>query len=116
MEEPTEVTLKKQRHNFDKKKTIETNIEALEIAFKVQGGHTPSPEEKVVMKNYAGWGGIKEVLLPINDLSSWNSTDQKVYNEILKLHDVLKKYTPEDEWLYNRYIQEIKSNTLSAFY
>jgi N12 class adenine-specific DNA methylase len=108
--------LKKQRTNFDKKKTIENNIEALEIAFKVQNGHTPSPEEITAMKNYAGWGGVKEVLLPINDISSWNTTDKKVYNEILKLHEVLKKNTPEDGWQYNRYIQEIKSNTLSAFY
>jgi N12 class adenine-specific DNA methylase len=116
MEELLEESLKKPKINFDKKKTIENNIEALEIAFKIQGGHTPSPEEKAIMKGYAGWGGIKEVLLPINDLSSWNKTDQKVYNEILKLHEVLKEYTAGDEKLYNKYIQEIKSNTLSAFY
>jgi N12 class adenine-specific DNA methylase len=116
MEDPTEVMLKKQRINFDKKKTIENNIEALEIAFKVQGGHIPSPQEKEIMKNYAGWGGVKEVLLPVNDILYWNKTDQKVYPEILKLHEVLKKYTAGDEKLYTKYIKEIKSNTLSAFY
>lgn len=116
MEEQTKGSQRKQRINFDKKKTIETNIEALEIAFKVQSGYLPSQEEKDKLNNYAGWGGIKEVLLPINDLSSWNNTDQKVYKDIVNLHEVLKKYTLGDEKLYNSYIQEIKSNTLSAFY
>jgi hypothetical protein len=116
MEEPAEVSLNIQRLSLDKKKTIQNNIEALEIAFKVQGGHIPSPEEKTIMKNYAGWVGIKEVLLPINDILFWNKTDQKVYPEISKLHEVLKKYTEGNEKLYKKYLQEIKANTLSVHY
>ncbi len=91
---------------FDKKKIINNNINAIDAAFEIKNGKATTSEDIEILRKYAGWGGIKEVLLPIDDLSSWTQTDQKVYNEIKQLHEILRKNTSDDEkqYIYNAII------------
>lgn len=97
---------------FNKKNTLKNNTRALEIILKKQHKELTN-EEKRIIDNYAGFGGIKEVLLPL-EKDAWTQTDLKVYDEIQHLHDVIKSNTTEDN--YHKIVSEIKANTLTAFY
>lgn len=102
---------------FNKNKVLEDNYKALEIVFKVknQSDYVITSNEIELLNNYAGFGGVKEILLPITDKSSWNTTDQKVYDQILSIHTLIKENTSSEQE-YKNYINELRSNTLSAFF
>lgn len=104
---------------FNKKAHLQDNLKAIEIAFQLdKDGRRPTPEERDAMRRYAGFGALKCILLPINnvnDIMSWKSSDMELLQPILKLHQVIRENT-ENEREYKRIISGLKNSVLTAFY
>lgn len=104
---------------FNKKAHLQDNIKAIEIAFQLEKeGRLPTPEEREAMLRYAGFGALKCILLPINnmnDVLSWKSSDIELLQPILKLHQIIRDNT-ENEREYKRIISGLKNSVLTAFY
>lgn len=104
---------------FNKKLHLLDNLKAIEIAFQLdKEGRQPTAEEREAMRRYAGFGALKCILLPINnvnDIMSWKSSDMELLQPILKLHQVIRENT-ENEREYKRIINGLKNSVLTAFY
>lgn len=104
---------------FNKKLHLLDNLKAIEIAFQLdKEGRQPTAEEREAMHRYAGFGALKCILLPINnvnDIMSWKSSDMELLQPILKLHQVIRENT-ENEREYKRIINGLKNSVLTAFY
>ena len=85
---------------FNSTKKLSGNIEALRLAFSEQGSY--SDEEATVLKNYAGFGGLKAVLFGAGDKESWvaqnaSANDLRLYPIMMELHQLLQeKLSPAD--------------------
>jgi len=74
--------------------------------------------ERLSMKQYSGFGGLKFVLNPIAneiDINHWRKTEHDLFPITLELHKLLKEKS-EDDKQYRRYVDSMKSSVLTAFY
>ena len=79
---------------------------------------TATPEERAVLKNYSGFGGIKAVLNPVGhpgDERYWTKSDLDLFGLVTELHEVLREGAG-DETQYKRYVSSLKNSILTAFY
>lgn len=104
---------------FNKKQHLRQNIHALRIAFKLEKEkRQASTEERLLMMQYSGFGGLKFVLNPIEnetDINDWRKTDHELFPLTQELHRVLKE-NATDEKQYERYVDSMRSSVLTAFY
>jgi len=97
---------------FNTKIHLRRNIEALEVAFKLEGEkRTPTDRELEVLGAYNGFGAIKEVL----KTSDGNRKADGMAGLVAELHEVVKSNTA-NEREYKRYMDGIKNSVLTAFY
>ena len=102
---------------FNSTKKLSGNIEALRLAFSEQDGY--SDEEATVLKNYAGFGGLKAVLFGAGDKESWvaqnaSANDLRLYPLMMELHQLLQeKLSPAD---YKAAVATLKNSITTAFY
>jgi N12 class adenine-specific DNA methylase len=61
----------------------------------------------------SGLGNLKELLLPIDDLTSWNATDKTFLPQAERFHKALKDRYGAD---YNRVLNSVRSALLTSFY
>ncbi|QRY55894.1 hypothetical protein [Sphingobacterium siyangense] len=55
---------------FDKKRHLQQNIDAIRTVFNLEKeGRSASNEEKLLLKNYSGFWGLKFILNPITSLN-----------------------------------------------
>jgi N12 class adenine-specific DNA methylase len=104
---------------FNKKQHLKQNIDALRIAFKLEKEKQQATVgERLLMKQYSGFGGLKFVLNPIEnqiDINNWRKTEHDLFPLTQELHQLLKENS-EDEKQYRRYVDSMKSSVLTAFY
>ncbi|MBB4801700.1 N-6 DNA methylase [Flavobacterium aquidurense] len=104
---------------FSKKQHLQQNIDALRIAFKLEKEKRQATVgERLLMKQYSGFGGLKFVLNPIQnaiDINHWRKTEHDLFPLTQELHSLLKENS-EDEKQYRRYVDSMKSSVLTAFY
>lgn len=98
---------------------LEDNIRAIRIALAFQGGSKLSEEDVEALKQYAGFGGIKQVLLPYDNIEEWrklNATDQdeRLYPQVMELNDILKTGLSDTD--YKKAVDSLKNSVLTAFY
>ena len=97
---------------FNTKIHLRRNIEALEVAFKLEGEkRKPTDRELEVLGAYNGFGAIKEVL----KTSDGNRKADGMAGLVAELHEVVKSNTA-NEREYKRYMDGIKNSVLTAFY
>lgn len=59
---------------FNPKQHLVTNTEAIALALQLQKeGASPTSEQADLIRRYAGFGGIKAILLPLEDDSAWQT-------------------------------------------
>lgn len=98
--------------SYNKKQTLRDNFEGLKIAYQILAeNRKPSHEEKEILLKFNGWGGIKELLLPLDDMSAWSMESLKVKSLIDELHEFL--FTKPN---YEKLIESIKNSILTSFY
>lgn len=95
------------------------NLAAIQIALDWKPGQVLSYGQRLKLKKYSGFGGIKAILYPNDHISVWeklgaSSEDLRMYHPIMGLHELLKNYLKEEEYLqvYN----SIKESVLTSFY
>lgn len=95
------------------------NIDAIKLALRLDKEHRKAtPEEREILANYSGFGGIKAILNAADkpeDMARWSKSEVELFPLVQELHEVLRENseTPEQ---YKRYVSSLKSSVLTAFY
>lgn len=104
---------------FNKRKHLQTNIDALRVAFKLEKeNRQATQEEKLLMMQYSGFGGLKFVLNPVEnaiDIHHWRKTEQYLFPLTQELHKLLKE-NAVDYKQYRLYVDSMRNSVLTAFY
>ncbi|EJL74358.1 N-6 DNA methylase [Chryseobacterium populi] len=104
---------------FSKREHLQWNIDALRIAFKLDDEKRKASEgERLLLKQYSGFGGLKFVLNPAEkptDIKQWMEYDRGLFEMTRELHQVLRD-NADSEKQYKRYVESIRSSVLTAFY
>jgi len=96
------------------------NIEAIRLALRlgVAGRSAQTPEEREVLRKYAGFGGLKCILNDANELSDaakWSKSDIELFMPTVELRRLIHDYTKDDKE-FARYMDSLKASVLTAFY
>jgi len=99
---------------YNKKQTRLTNTKIIELAFDLQQNQrVPTESEKELLKKYAGFGGIKAILNPINNEAAWKTqSDIDLKPHISELHEIIRQNTGVN---YQNYIDSLRNSVLSSF-
>ena len=104
---------------FNKRQHLQKNIDALRIAFRLeQENRKASTDERLLMMQYSGFGGLKFILNPAQnqiDINHWKKTEHELFPLTQELHHLLKE-NAVDEKQYHRYLDSMRSSVLTAFY
>ena len=96
------------------------NIEAIRLALRlgVAGRSAQTPEEREVLRKYAGFGGLKCILNDANELgdaAKWSKSDIELFMPTVELRRLIHDYTKDDKE-FARYMDSLKASVLTAFY
>ena len=98
---------------YNKLTSLSANIKTIETAVAIRTqGRTATQEEKQVLAQYSGFGGIKDVL----DLGTDKPLDKGVAGLLNRLLDALRTLAGGDEAACRSLVESIKSSVLTAFY
>jgi N12 class adenine-specific DNA methylase len=98
--------------SYQKKQVLNDNLEGLKLAYQIlEEKRIANLAEKEILLKFKGWGGIKELLLPLDDITAWSFESLKVKPLIENLHTFLA--TKPD---YESIVESIKTSILTSFY
>ena len=104
---------------FNKKAHLQTNTEAIRIAFALdRENRRATDEERAILKQYSGFGGIKAILNPADNESDkqfWKKSELELFPLVVDLHTLIRENS-KNEQEYKRYFNSLKSSILTAFY
>jgi N12 class adenine-specific DNA methylase len=105
--------------SFNISQKLAGNIEAIRIALTWDNQRKITEKELETLRNYAGFGGIKAVLHPVDDQDIWirrnvSQADMRLYPKIMELHSLLKEHLPEAD--YKVAVNAMKHSVLTAYY
>ena len=100
--------------------TMRDNIEAIRLALNlgVAGRNAQTPEEREVLRKYAGFGGLKCILNDANELSDaakWSKSDIELFMPTVELRRLIHDYSKDDKE-FAQYMDSLKTSVLTAFY
>ena len=96
------------------------NIEAIRLALNlgVAGRTAQTPEEREMLRKYAGFGGLKCILNDANELSDaakWSKSDIELFMPTVELRRLIHDYSKDDKE-FAQYMDSLKTSVLTAFY
>jgi hypothetical protein len=104
---------------YNKKAHLQTNIEAIRIAFELDKEKRRATEaERAILQQYSGFGGLKCILNPAQseaDKAYWTKSEIDLFPIVSDLHRLIRENS-KDETEYKRYFGSLKSSILTAFY
>ncbi|MDR3338991.1 MAG: N-6 DNA methylase, partial [Candidatus Symbiothrix sp.] len=104
---------------YNKKAHLQTNIEAIRIAFALdREKRKATEEEKAILKQYSGFGGLKCILNPTQteaDKAFWTKSEVDLFPLVADLHKLIRENS-SNEQEYKRYFGSLKNSILTAFY
>nr|WP_228438697.1 N-6 DNA methylase [Chryseobacterium pennae] len=104
---------------FARRQHLQQNIDALRIAFQLlKEKREVNLEERKQMSLYAGFGGLKFILNPLesaDDIEKWSAADRPLFELTKTLYDLILENS-EDDRVYKQYIDGVKASILDAFY
>ncbi|QEM07238.1 DNA methylase [Mucilaginibacter rubeus] len=103
---------------FNPVKVMAGNIAAIRIAL-THGDEPLTSNELESLKQYAGFGGLKTVLLPKGSREDWqqlnaSNTDFKLYLQVQELHQLLADNLSEKD--YKSAVDSIKTSVHTAYF
>jgi len=105
--------------SFNKEKHLRANIEAIKLCFRLEKeNRSPTTEETKALKQYAGFGALKCILNPaenVSDLVHWSNSEVELFPLVAELHNTLKNNS-NSEQQYKQYLTSLKNSILTAFY
>lgn len=105
---------------YNRLRTMRDNIEAIRLVLRLGeiGRTAQSAEEREILRKYAGFGGLKCILNPadnLEDVTQWAKSDIELFAPTVELrrliHDKIK-----DDKEFVRYMDSLKASVLTAFY
>ena len=104
---------------YNRLQTMRDNTEAIRLAFKLRNERRgPGIEECGVLMKYAGFGGLKCILNPaddIGDVAHWAKSDIDLFAPTVELRRMIHDYSKDDKE-FKAYMDSLKSSVLTAFY
>lgn len=104
---------------FDKKRHLQQNIDAIRTVFNLEKeGRSSTDQEKLLLKKFSGFGGLKFILNPIaspEDIRKWKASDQPCFPLTMELNSLIRENS-KNSAEFDRYISGIKASVLDAFY
>ena len=106
--------------SYNRLQTMRDNIEAIRLALRlgVAGRSSQTPEEREVLRKYAGFGGLKCILNDANELgdaAKWSKSDIELFMPTVELRRLIHDYS-KDNKEFARYMDSLKASVLTAFY
>ena len=106
--------------SYNRLQTMRDNIEAIRLALRlgVAGRSAQTPEEREVLRKYAGFGGLKCILNDVNELSDaakWSKSDIELFMPTVELRRLIHDYSKDDKE-FAQYMDSLKTSVLTAFY
>ena len=106
--------------SYNRLQTMRDNIEAIRLALNlgVAGRTAQTPEEREVLRKYAGFGGLKCILNDANELSDaakWSKLDIELFMPTVELRRLIHDYSKDDKE-FAQYMDSLKTSVLTAFY
>ncbi|WP_346856939.1 helicase-related protein [uncultured Draconibacterium sp.] len=105
--------------SFNKEKHLRANIDAIKLCFLLEKEkRSPTPKESEALKQYAGFGALKCILNPVenlSDIADWSNSEVELFPLVAELHDLLKKDSTSEQQ-YKQYLGSLKNSILTAFY
>ena len=100
---------------FNRKAHLIANTEAIKIAFELEKTkREATTRERLILKGFSGFGGIKCVLFPIDKPENWMGPDEDLYPHVKDLITTIKDQT--DEKRFKEYYESLKNSVLTSFY
>ena len=103
---------------FNRKAKLLDNIEAIRTVFTLEkGGRAATPEEREILSRYCGFGGLKFILNPADNLMDavhWTKSDRELFPMTAELHRLVRDNSA-DEREYKRYMDSLKAPSLQRF-
>ena len=104
--------------SYNRKAHLQTNIEAIRIAFALdREKRRATDEERAILQQYSGFGGLKCILNPAQtetDKAYWTKSEADLFPMVADLHRLIRDNS-KDEQEYKRYFNSLKSSVLTAF-
>ena len=104
---------------FNRKAKLRDNIEAIRTVFTLEKeGRAATPEEREILSRYCGFGGLKFILNPADNLMDavhWTKSDRELFPMTAELHRLIRENSAGEKE-YKRYFDSLKSSVLTAFY
>lgn len=106
--------------SYNRLQTMRDNIEAIRLALNlgVAGRTAQTPEEREMLRKYAGFGGLKCILNDANELSDaakWSKSDIELFMPTVELRRLIHDYSKDDKE-FAQYMDSLKTSVLTAFY
>jgi N12 class adenine-specific DNA methylase len=101
---------------FNPKHHLVQNTEAIRLTLQLQKtGKAPTQEQSKFIRRYAGFGGIKAILLPLEDDSAWQTkADIELRPYVQTLRETIENEVGEQR--AEEYWQSLKNSVLTSFY
>lgn len=101
---------------FNPKHHLVQNTEAIRLALQLKKtGTIPTDEQADLIRQYAGFGGIKAILLPPDDDNAWQTkTDIELRPLVQTLRETIENEVGEQRM--EDYWQSLKNSVLTSFY
>ena len=104
---------------FNPVQKLRNNIDAISLALDWDDRQQFNEAQALVLKNYAGFGGLKAVLYPKGTIEEWrklnaSEADLRLYPLVMELHKVLEGKLSEKQ--YKEAVDSMRQSILTAFY
>lgn len=104
---------------YNRLQKLRDNIEAIRTAFRLSVEQRPADDaEWDTLSRYAGFGGLKCILFPADELSDaarWTKSDRELFAPTVELRRLIRECS-NDEREFSRYMDSLKASVLTAFY
>ncbi|WP_163325498.1 hypothetical protein [Draconibacterium mangrovi] len=104
--------------SFNIEQHLRANIEAIKLRFRLEKENwNPTAEETKALKQYSGFGALKCILIPVENLSDiarWPDSEVGLFPAVMELHDVLKRNSKTAQQ-YNLFTNSLKNAILTTF-
>ena len=99
---------------MNKLEQMRLNLTALRLAFELHlSFRNANAQENEVLSQYAGFGGLSEILMDPKEESLWSESNRRVRPMVQEFHDLVELYMPNDS---AKYIESAKNSVLTGFY
>ena len=101
---------------YNIRQSLILNINAIKLAFQLHNEHRqPTESEKLLLREYTGFGGIRVILQDTNKLNNWSKYDLTLLPAVENLWDTLRANS-QNEHEFNDYRSSLRNSVLTSFY